>query len=200
MIHSRKSSQHGISLMVVLLLLVIVSLLGAGAAQISLLGERSSRNDRDGQIAWQSAEAALADAEFDMHSSSRKAAFGVNPTQEVNPNEFVQGCGNTGNNRGLCATQVDSSEKPVWLTVDFTNTGGGATAVPFGAFSNRPFAYGSAGIQPSKPPRYIVELVKDTGLTRDLSQSADQYVFRVTAMGFGPRDDIQSVLQIVYRN
>ena len=56
---SRPNRQAGASLIVVLLLLVIVSILGAGAAQIATMGERSARNDRDMQVAWQSAEAAL---------------------------------------------------------------------------------------------------------------------------------------------
>lgn len=195
------SAQQGISLIVVMLLLVIVSILGVGAAQLSLLGERSSRNDRDGQIAWQAAEAALTDAEFDMRSSAiRKSIFGMNDSAEINVNDFVQGCGTSGNNLGLCAMQLDTSAKPVWLTADFTSVATNASTVPFGAFTGRQFASGTSGIQPNKPPRYIVELVKDTGLTRDLSLTQSQYVFRVTAMGFGPRDDIQSVLQIIYRN
>jgi len=47
--------QTGASLIMVMLILIVVSILGVGAAQIALMSERSARNDRDMQIAWQSA-------------------------------------------------------------------------------------------------------------------------------------------------
>ena len=54
--------QRGASLIVSLLMLVAVLVLGISAAQIALQGEKASRNDRDRQIAFQAAEAALMDA------------------------------------------------------------------------------------------------------------------------------------------
>lgn len=57
---------RGASLIVVLILLVIVTGLGLGAIQISMMGEKGARNDRDRQIVRQAAEAALMDAEFDI--------------------------------------------------------------------------------------------------------------------------------------
>ena len=56
----------GVTLIVVLLILVVVSILGVSGIQISMMGERGTRNDRDQQVAWQAAEAALVDAEFDI--------------------------------------------------------------------------------------------------------------------------------------
>ena len=58
--------QSGMSLIMVLLILVVVSLLGVGGAQIALMSERGARNDRDLQMAWQAAEAGLIDAENDI--------------------------------------------------------------------------------------------------------------------------------------
>ena len=63
--------QSGVSLVVVLLLLVIVSMLGIASMQIAMMGERGARNDRDMQIAWQSAEAALVDAETTLLIAAR---------------------------------------------------------------------------------------------------------------------------------
>ena len=57
---------RGVSLIVVLLILVVVSILGVSGIQLAMMGERGTRNDRDQQIAWQAAEAALMDAEFDI--------------------------------------------------------------------------------------------------------------------------------------
>jgi len=56
--------------MTVLIILVLVSLLGVGGAQIAMMSERGARNDRDMQLAWQSGEAALLDAESDIHDST----------------------------------------------------------------------------------------------------------------------------------
>jgi type IV pilus assembly protein PilX len=191
----RPGGQRGVSLIIVLLLLVIVSILGVGAAQIATMGERSSRNDRDMQVAWQSAEAALMDAEFDIHgpvASSRRSVF----TNMANTNAFVNGCGDSGNSRGLCT--LVTSGQPAWLSVDFTATSNAHTAA-YGEFTGRSFPAGTTGIQPAKAPRYVIEPIEDPA-NRDLSGSTTSYISRVTAMGFGPRADIQGVAQIIYRD
>lgn len=199
-----KSSQAGISLIIVLLLLVIVSILGVGAAQIASMGEKSARNDRDLQVAWQAAESALMDAQCDLDPANT----GANATTPCpatrsalfatpNTNAFVNGCGTSGTSRGLCA--LNTTGKPAWLTVDFTVVGNNAATTPFGLFTGRSFASGATGIQPSKPPRYVIEPIEDP-VNRDLTGGNLSYIYRVTAMGFGPRGDIQAMTQIIYRN
>ena len=182
-------AQRGASLIMVMLILVVVSLLGVGGAQIAIMSERGARNDRDQQVAWQAAEAALIDAEIDMidPTLARKVLFN-GKTQSA----FVAGCGTSGTSVGLCDLTVTG--KPAWLTADFTATSSAATT-QFGAFTGRTFAAGGVGIQPAKAPRYIFELVPDP-----IGDKADPaYLYRVTAMGFGPRADIQAVLQMLYR-
>ncbi|MFM9923999.1 PilX N-terminal domain-containing pilus assembly protein [Variovorax sp. H27-G14] len=191
----RAARQRGVSLIIVLLLLVIVSILGVGAAQIATMGERSARNDRDMQVAWQSAEAALMDAEFDIHgpgTTDRKAVF----TDMANTNAFVSGCGDSGNSKGLCT--LVTTGQPAWLAVDFNATTNAKTAA-FGDFTGRAFPAGDTGIQPFKAPRYVIEPIEDPS-NRDISGSTTKYIYRVTAMGFGPRADIQGVVQILYRD
>lgn len=199
------SRQSGVSLIIVLLLLVIVSILGVGGAQIASLGEKSARNDRDMQVAWQASEAALMDAQCDLDPANT----GANATTPcpatrstlfvgaTNTNAFVAGCGASGTSRGLCA--LNATGKPAWLTVDFTATGNSAPTTPFGLFTGRAFASGASGIQPSKPPRYVIEPIEDPA-NRDLTGGSLSYIYRVTAMGFGPRDDIQAITQIIYRD
>jgi type IV pilus assembly protein PilX len=203
---SHKPSAHrqrGVSLIVVLLILIVVSIVGVGGAQIALQGERSARNDRDMQVAWQAAEAALQDAEFDIHgpgaTNSRSALF----SDLQSTDSFVDSCGNASNgtNRiGLCA--LVQSGKPAWQTVDFTQADAAARTVRFGTYTGRSFAAGDpatpAGIAPFQAPRYVIEPIPDPG-HRNLSTPAT-YIYRVTAMGFGPRRDIQAVTQIIYRN
>lgn len=62
--------QRGMAVLLSLVLLVIVLLLGTSAAQLSLQGVRAARAARDREVAFQAAEAAVADAEHDLESGS----------------------------------------------------------------------------------------------------------------------------------
>ncbi len=188
--------QHGVSLIVVMILLVIVSILGIGAAQLSTMGERGSRNERDLQLAWQGAEAALMDAEFDMRgpgTANRMAVFTKNDASA-----FVLGsCGTSGNSTGLCDPS-NVTGKPLWLSTDLAADS--PAAALYGAFTGRTFTAGAAGLQPAKKPRYIIEVLPDENAFGDASGLAPKkFVYRVTAMGFGPRADIQAVTQMLFR-
>ena len=195
-------AQKGFSLIIVMIVLTVVSLLGVAGIQISSLAEKSARNDRDLQIAVQAAEAALLDAEYDLigpPASLRRTTFD-------DPTQFIEGCGTSGNSRGLCLLRDSTvvGTKPAWLTVDFTITGSSAPTTEFGQFTGRHFTSGTAGIQPSKPPRYVIEPMNtNTGALQARSRGekvvSENKIFRVTAMGYGPRDDIQAVLQAVIR-
>lgn len=199
--HRTNSRKHvsGASLIVVMLILVIVSILGVSGIQIAMMGERATRNDRDQQVAWQAAEAALIDAEFDIEglptafSGKRNVVF---KSKETDIAKFIQDCGNSGQSVGLCA--LNATGKPAWLTVDFTTTGANAPTTTFGTFTGRSFPSGSVGIQPVRPPRYVIEPIPDPNEANTKAQP--RYVYRVTAMGFGPTADTQAVVQMIYRN
>ena len=196
--HMRSSSklQQGASLMMVMIIMVVVSLLGVAGIHIASMAERGARNDRDLQLAWQSAEAALVDAEFDIYgpvSSARRAVFGATPDLV----QFRDGCGDSASATGLCS--LVAAGKPAWLTVDFTEGGVGAKTAEFGQFTSRAFSAGGAGVKPASKPRYVVEPIRDPG-DRDLGSASPKFIYRVTAMGFGPRMDIQAVVQMLYRN
>jgi type IV pilus assembly protein PilX len=186
--------QGGASLIVVMMILVIVSLLGVAGAQIALMSERGARNDRDQQLAWQSAEVALLDAEIEMidATTARHSLFDGRDTTS-----FIPGCGTSGLSIGLCAAV--QSGKPAWLTADFMSVESTAPTAEFGQFTHRPFAAGGKGVQPEKKPRYVIELLPDPSGDKS-SKSPPTYLYRVTAMGFGPRADTQAVLQMIYRN
>ncbi|WP_443270122.1 pilus assembly PilX family protein [Variovorax sp. JS1663] len=193
--HATTNYQSGASLIMALLILVIVSILGVSAAQIASMAERGSRNDRDMQIAWQASEAALMDAEFDIHGPNSAASNRLSTfTGSSNLGAFAASCG-SGERKGLCA--VSTSGKPTWLAVDFTDAN---TVAQLGEFTGRSFAAGTAGPQPALKPRYIIEALCDTARQRDRSDPCTKLIYRITAMGFGPREDIQAVTQTVYRN
>lgn len=192
--------QRGASLIVSLLMLVAVLLLGISAAQISLQGEKASRNDRDRQIALQAAEAALQDAEMDIENSpdakSRSALFSENPVLT----DFIDGCGtgDSNTNLGLCATASPGSA-PIWLTVDFTDAAASSTkSVPFGNFTGQKMQTGKGSL-PSKLPRYIIEVLDYNAAAAVTDIENKKYFYRITAMGFGTRESTQVVLQTFYR-
>lgn len=200
---SHRRTERGVTLIVVLLILLIVMTVGIGAARIALLGERSSRFDRDYQVAFQSAEAALMDAEFDIFGPNTSSGARLTTFRKENTIDFVSGCG-TGAQQGLC--EMSTTGKPIWYQVDFTATGTSARTVEFGAFTGRDFAAASgstnAGVKPAKKPRYIVEVATDRSANTEATYSeakASSKIYRVTAMGFGPREDIQAVLQMTFK-
>lgn len=197
---SLRHPARGASLIVVMLLLVVVSILGVSAVQISMMGERATRNDRDLQVAWQAAEAGLVDASFDLEglpassTSKRNALF---KPGEVDVIKFEVGCGTSSLSQGLCAYNL--AGKPAWLAVDFTSNAATAATTEFGTFTDRKFASGDAGVQPARPPRYVIELVENYD-SRTKALKDREPVFRVTSMGFGPNLTTQVVLQMLYRN
>lgn len=188
--------QRGVSLIMVMLIMVVVSMLGISGVQIAMMAERGARNDRDFQIAFQAAEAALIDAEFDITSKITASARTSKPFDKDNLEfSFFADCAGTGDSLGLCKENPNGLP-PAWLQVDFTDTSNSAKTIEFGKFTGRAFKVGNTGIQPAQRPRYIIELLRDY---KSSSQPPEPY-FRVTAMGFGPRADIQVVLQMMYRN
>ena len=195
--HARLAAHKhkGFSLITTLILLVVVTILGVGAAQIVLQSEKSTRYERDSQIAFQSAEAALLDAEFDIRGPNLSANQRVDSFVTGSAVGFVDGCG-TGTQRGLCAPSA-AGQKPVWYRVNFQNESSSAQAVKFGEFTGRSLSTGTSGIRPEISPRYIIEVIPDP--TPGSNASSKPTLYRVTAMGFGPRKSPQAVAQMIFR-
>jgi len=194
--------QRGVTLVIVLLILVVVTLVGVGGARIALLGERSTRYDRDYLIASQAAEAALMDAECDLRGNVQSVNCTSTRNTTITPDNIVifeSGCSSNATRRGLCLPAAESTTvKPIWQTVNFLDDDPAtARTVAFGTFTGKTFGAGTAGIQPERPPRYIVEVVPDQQPGQDASKTPK--MFRVTAIGFGPRKEVQVVMQIGFR-
>lgn len=186
------------TLVVVLLILLVVTVLGIGGAQVALLGERSTRYDRDYLVASQAAEAALVDAELDIAGSGTRTAAFV-PGAGI----FIDGCGTADATRGLCM-RSDDSAKPIWAIVDFLDTSATAPTVAFGTYTGRAFdasTSGPSGIRPERSPRYIIESIEADMAERggDASANAKSSLYRITAIGFGPRVEVHVVMQTVFR-
>lgn len=187
------ASQAGFSMITTLILLVIATLLGLAAAQIVLMAERSGRYERDRQIAFQAAEAALLDAEFDIRDAASSRSNRFSSRSRVG---FADGCAKSHNSRGLCLP-ADIGATPVWRSIDFNDTSNDAPSVALGTFTGRSLANGSKGFQPAQAPRYIIEAIDDP--TPGIDLRSPRYIYRVTAVGFGPRVETQVMLQMFFR-
>jgi len=188
--------EDGFSLIVVLLLLVVLTALGMGGAQLALVNELGARNVRDAEIAFQSAEAALIDAELDILGPNTSTSSRLCLFNNKDDSAFVPGCGGLGANLGLCAP-APSGATPAWMTADLSPAS--KTSVPYGAFTGRVLVTGK-GATPAALPRYVVEVMRNNGgWEADRLQSASAgkttNIFRVTAIGFGLRKETQVVLQ-----
>lgn len=184
--------QRGIVLLVSLVLLMMVLLLGVSAAQLCLQGEKAARAERDRDVAFLTAEDALADAERDIRDSnapSRRAAF-------EGGDAFGATCGAGGVGLRLRAA---SGEKPVWQVVDLSGaTDDGACTVTHGAYTAAALPTGE-GFLPFKKPRYLIERMECHQPGDDASAGAEpQYCYRVTAIGFGAKPGTDVVLQSVF--
>ncbi len=194
----------GSSLIVVLIMLTVIFAMGVISVRLSLFGERAARNDRDRQVAFQSAESALLDAELDIMGPNTSANRRVCKFDSLVISEFVEGCG-IGSNAGMC--QNSASQGDAWKTVKalyLSESGSGASnqTVEYGQFTGQTLSSGSSGLS-AKLPRYTIEAVRyaGTGSANDaVASTKTEYAYLVTAMGFGTRVESQVLLQtLIYK-
>ena len=172
--HAR-NKQRGVVLMIALVFLVIITMLALTALRTNIIEERLAGNSRDWTLAFQAAETALRDGEKDIQSGTRF----------IGEAGFNSSCTN-----GLCTVQIDGSS--IWK--DFVNSGNtgwmnGASAGPsigYGTYTN-PTPATVATV--AKQPRYIIEVITEKGSSLSgpgaYGKQGNQYVYRVTARGFG---------------
>ncbi len=179
---TQRHRQSGASLLIALIMLIAVMLLGVAAARMALMNEKSSRSDRDRQIAFAAAEAALRDAELDVSGDATNARGRI----EAFP-ALPGTCHESGAFAGLCRT----GDTPPWTTFNMLAP---TPWIEYGRYSGQRFPYGAASLA-SRPPRYLVELVT-VGKPGAGTSALQRY--RVTAVGFGTRESTQVVLQSIY--
>lgn len=203
--HAVAARDDGATLVYVLCLLIVILLLGVSAAQMALQGEKAARGERDRHVAFQAAEEALMDAQNDIEglpgAPGRSSLFAPGSAAG-----FVDGCGD-GGALGLCLPAAKGAPA-LWLDIeldaDQAASGTGASrTVPYGQFTGAVMQTGQ-GFLPSRRPRYIIELLpfhppgEEAGAAHG-SLATGNYVYRITAIGFGAQDSTQVVLQSYYR-
>ena len=207
-------AQRGMALIVVLGMLSVVFVIATISIRLTLLAERSARNDRDRQIAFQAAEAALSDAELDIMGPNAAANSRCGLIDAKQISLFTDGCGaNTvDKTRGLCSSNSPTEAtiyKPLYSTINFDLDASDVTRkfVVFGEYTGRDayFKDKAGGGMSSKSPRYIIEAVAGYQATvKTVSPDGrssvgpappPQSAFLISALGYGVSDNTRVMLQ-----
>ncbi len=180
----RRACQAGLSLIVTLIMLVVITLLGLAAVSGTVMQEQIVGNTRDANLAFQAAEAGLRDAENDV---------ATNITAETG---FTSAC-----SQGLCtppSTWPSRSSTPLWQLLDWGNP---TLTRNYGDYT------GAAALSPdlAAPPRYVIERLSaqqagvgdSVGLGIGPNVDAGTY-YRITVYATGGRADTHIVMQSIY--
>ena len=190
--HKKHPLQRGISLVIVMIFLVILSVLGITAMQTSTLSSRIARNEADRNVAFQSAEAAMRDAyldiknlRFDGVTNCTAGSPGCRPEEltsgssffgyDIDGNPLAAAC-----KRGRCdRLNLNRGPVPFWENAtNWTTTDGSVTYGLYTGAAPLPIV--------SQQPRYMIEVF-------DFSGAA--YVYRISAVGYGANASTQVTLQ-----
>jgi len=178
--------QRGVSLAISLIFLVILTMLGLTALRVATMEERMSGNSRDRNLAFQAAEAALRDAEFDIRCQKYDGSQIPLTSPILRPTKCVSGLTGADANctNGLCCnpsglTCVEPAV-PVYSNRSMT----AVPSVAYGQYTQSPQMVGL-----SQQPRYLIEpFVVDS-----------KNYYRITARGYGLNSNSQVTLQEVYK-
>lgn len=170
-----KSNQNGSALVISLMILLVLSLLGMSAVQVSTVEERMAGNLRNSNLAFQAAETALRDGEADL-----AAAVPAN----FNCTHGLFRAGDADCDNSIDATLVwdglDWSDDDVVIRYDR----GGLTEVVH------------------TQPAYIVEQLAGVAAANDSLQvpaALDTSYYRITARGTGGTDTAVAIVQSIFK-
>lgn len=169
------NQEQGVALITALVFLLVLTILGVTAMSSSNLQEKMAFNTKDRNLAFQSAETALAAAEQWLMSSP----------QQVFPN-LPQGM--------HVAASCPVIYEEVWECVDWT----GATVRVYPALPDNSSAGDNLSFIASQP-RYLIEelqvIPNPDGTRRADGTSGDTVIYRITARGTGGTDQSVVMLQ-----
>ena len=194
---SPAAAQRGAALLVTLCVVLVLMLMGVSAVRTALNAEKSARGERDRQIALQSAEAALEDAEHDIEGGANPASARAALFAPGSAEGFVDGCGAGADNPalGLCLRRQEPAV-PVWQSVALAGGPGALRTVEYGRFTGATMPFG-VGTLPARLPRYVIELIPHARAGHDAGARAANF-YRITVIGFGASETTQVVLQAFY--
>lgn len=222
-----RQRQGGVVLIVALLFLIMLTMIGTAAVNMSTAEERMARSNRDYNVALQAAEAALRDAQADVLNTGPWAQ----PVKRIS--------GQSGFNNvctlGMCRVQVGVGNRVweqasgAWLTnltsLDKSRMIGTHTGNYRLATNKYPDEAVAAQAQdtnnviapvpvpPSlkvggvtRQPRYLLEVMPDDRPGQRISAQALggyntglEFVYRVTSIGYGSDASTRVMLQMMYK-
>ena len=185
--------QSGVVLFIALMFLVLMTILGFSLYSLTDTGERTSRNFRDADLAFQAAEAALRDAE------KRIAGTWSDPVYPVSIDAFDSSC--TG---GLCESGAASGAATIsnlitnGIEIGQCGTSGGCDGLGNGTSTGTPSISGVA-----TQPRYLIQIASSASLTPPGTSLIEEVrinpaiLYRITALGTGSSATTHVLLQEV---
>lgn len=181
-----RTDQGGFSLAEVLVTIVVLSIGMLGSA-----GMQTAALQANSQTRYQVVAAALASelAEAIRGPGSIRAAL----FSPLSVTGFEDGCSTSSDTKGMCLP-AGPGEMPVWATVSFTDAD---RTVEFGEYTGRQYAAGTSGVQPERAPHYLIEVIEDH--SPGSNAGVARHLYRVSAVGFGPREETQVMLQMFFR-
>ena len=184
--------QHGMVIILALVILLILSILGINSMSSSTLQERMSANTRDRHIAFQAAEVALRFAE-------REIEAGLDPpssTSAAQANSFSTNCTN-----GLCNCYISTASCfSNSATGNYWNDG--AATLDVWKTNGRHRTYSGVLSEVSTNPIYIIEFLAYVAVSSSSTVApgpGDPEFYRVTALGFGQSSNSRVMLQSTYK-
>jgi len=187
-----RSRQQGISLLVAMIFLIVLSLLGIVSIRGVVMQERMAGNAQDWDLAFQAAEAGLRDGEADVATAR---------VLNGNFSSCDSGTYGSGIGVGLCAP---STGAPFWTymkdhdgcwagTSPSSSCGSDTVSVVYGSQSGASklavSSSGGASTDLARQPRYVIEDLGTVGagslVTRSYGSAPPPHAYRITAVGFG---------------
>jgi len=169
--------EHGAALITALVFLLILTILGISAMQMSILEERMAGNTRDLTIAFEAAESALRDGELDVLRNIDNTVI------------FHSDCSG-----GLCLPTTTSTPNSAiidWGNNNFTRVYGANTGATLLANVN-------------SQPRYIIERIfvvappVGQSLAMGITPTTKPSAYRITALGFGGSAESRVMLTSIF--
>ena len=166
--------QQGAALVVALIMLVLMTLVGITAMQVTTVQEKMVANSRDLNVAFQAAEVAL--------------LRGEHYVKNMQDAIFTTTCKGSGSTIGLCKP---GQSTPIWTTISWSDTD--PVTLEYGNEQENkqiPASETSVdNIQPlpaktvAKQPRYIIEDI--TSVSGGGQANLSKGLYRITAQGYG---------------
>lgn len=199
---NRQVHARGFSIIAVVGTLIIMGLLMVSALQVVQDHRRRATLSADHALALSEAEAALATAEcrlaFATGTPSRGDCPAIsNPARDTTLDPVtlagfvaVGTCGNDDLTRWLCIPRAGQTAQELAKLLQPTTLA-----------AELPEVAAMEGRIPAHHARYVIEPIPDVqpGQWMHAGTASAPHLFRITAAGFGTNDDVNVLLQVVYR-